>query len=221
MITKEQFKKSMLAFCSIYQLDAPGDLWQQATLYSLNDAGITYEELQESILRFTQTVGVNEVFNKLPAPKDFLVIVGKVPLTDEQKAKQQAEFVFANIGKLEWQNKVIFDDATTNYVIENYYDGLSNFRWMFSANNERAKAKEWGKKDFIEAYVNAKQSGHEKFTPLTVSAQQRNIYNDQILNLGDEQKCKELLSKAASLALTQGNKTQNLIDDLSTKMKVK
>lgn len=176
----------------------------------LVDENVTNEEFSGAVVLFMKkTRGSN--FNKLPSAGDFLAIIGKAPKSAEEMAKEQALFVWE--GGYTYADKVIFDNPTTNYVIENCFGGLSNFRWKYlNSHNENRIGDNWGQKEFIEKWIASYESGKEKNSPLCSDA---STSSSELKVIGDSSKVALMLENKP-----KDNKINDAVKLLSKNMKI-
>jgi hypothetical protein len=193
----DKTKKEIKTFCrSIYPI--------------LESESVTNEEFGNAIVAFMKkTKGSN--FNKIPSVGDFLAIIGKAPKDPEQLAQEQAMLVWE--GGYTYADKVIFDNPTTNYIIEHSFGGLSNFRWKYlNSQNENIIGDNWGRKEFVSAWVTAYKVGKEKKSPLCSDASR---IDSKIKVIGNPEKVVLMLENKP-----ENNKTNESVKLLSEKMKI-
>ena len=154
---------------------------------------IDIKSFKKAVFDFMLSTSGNN-FNKLPSIGDILSVLNLAPLSLDQKAEKQAEIAFNARYKMNVANSIMFDDAHTNYVIENTFGGFDNFFYLFASDNSKARDEEWGKKDFIKAYIRAVKGGSEINKPLSRTVAIKDIYNPEELRLfGDEGKIKDMM----------------------------
>lgn len=174
----------------------------------LQTHNVTLEEFNSSIAYFIDTQNKN--YKQLPTIAEMLKFCNKQPKTVEQVAKEQAMLVWE--GGYTYADKLLFDNATTNYVIENCYNGLSNFRWKYlNTRNEDRISDNWGQKDFISKWITAYESGKQKTEPLRSDACNS---QSKLVMIGDVDKINLMLG-----GKSDNNKTIALISNLAKNIK--
>ncbi len=171
MLNKKTVYNGLEMLCVNFSIDKTQDelkTFCRVTYPMLSDSLVTDNEFVYAVTQFMKkTSGSN--FNKLPSVGDFLKMVGKTPKSTEELAKEQAQLVWE--GGYTYAEKLLFDNATTNYVIDDCFNGLSNFRWKYlNSQNENRVSDNWGKKEFIENWIIAYERGREQFEPLRSNA---------------------------------------------------
>lgn len=203
---KKGVKMVQLAF-SIQTDREDLEMYSKLVLNRLSSNNVTLEEFNSAIARFIDTQDTN--YKQLPTIAILLKFCNKQPKTPEQLAKEQALLVWE--GSYTYADKVIFENPTTNYVIENCFNGLSSFRWKYlNSTNENRISDNWGQKEFIEKWVTAYENGKGTTKPLRSDA--CNI-DSKLVMIGDVNKINTMLENKHE------EKTLDVVKMISNNMK--
>jgi len=186
----------------------------------LNEEGFTNEDFIESIDMITKTT--TTTFNKMPNLAMFLENSDKKVIPVEQQAQQEAVKVIDFAQGYSYSRQVLFDNKTTNAVINEVYGGVGSIIWAFDSSNNNKAVLTWWKREFIENWINYFQLKKEKSTPLIRSS----ITDDDgiIQFVGDRGVCLKMLKENTNLIENRNDnvlKIDSVIKNLGNNLKAK
>lgn len=185
------------------------EMYSRLVFNRLKANNVTLEEFNSAIAHFIDTQDVN--YKQLPTIAEMLKFCNKQPKTVEQMAKEQALFVWE--GGYSYAEKVLFDNPTTNYVIQNGFGGLSKFRWKYiNSSNENRISDNWGQKEFIEKWITAYEANKELNQPLCSETSKA---DSKLMIIGSIDKINTMLEHRP-----QENKTLDVVKMLGNSKKV-
>lgn len=185
------------------------EMYSRLVLNRLKANNVTLEEFNSAIAHFIDTQDVN--YKQLPTIAEMLKFCNKQPKTVEQMAKEQALFVWE--GGYSYAEKVLFDNPTTNYVIQNGFGGLSKFRWKYiNSSNENRISDNWGQKEFVEKWITAYEANKELIQPLCSETSKA---DSKLMIIGSIDKINTMLEHRP-----QENKTLDVVKMLGNSKKV-
>lgn len=168
----------------------------------LTKNGVTAEMFKQAIAKFIdKTSGSN--YNKLPSVGDLLDVLGMKPKELEQIAQEKAQEAMQYVPQMRFRALVQYDCPISNWVIQNTFEGVAKFCWLFDSTNQSRPESVWVKKRFVEEYISAYHRGCGILHPIRNEKYEVEDYGN-ILQIGNMDVCE----KNKQLAIEAKNKQQ-------------
>jgi len=190
MISKEIISVKFDEFAMNYSINLTEE-YITFVVKQLNAKGFTDEDFVTSIDRIMETN--TSMFGKMPNLAMFLENSDKRTEDKEKLARQQAVNVIAFAKGYSISNRCLFDNATTNAVVQDIYGGHRAIMWLLSDNNDKKKDTDWFKKQFIDNWLDYRDMGKESFRPCVSDSG----HSNGVLYVGDRNKIQEIENKQA------------------------